>query len=213
MNDSGRIAVMIADDYPVFRSGLRHLLQCDERLEVVGEAANGEETVAVAQRLRPDVLLLDVQMPRLTGTQVLEELAAIPVPSRVLLMTDDMARQQVIRALNSGARGLIPKNAEEPVFLKAIHRVHKGELWVERDVLTEWARSNARGAQASTTLTAREREIVHEILAGSSNQDIAARFAIAEHTVKRHLTNIYDKLGCSTRLELCLFALHHHVLS
>ncbi len=207
-----RIAVMIADDYPVFRNGLRQLLQADDGLQLVGEAADGEQAVALARDLQPNILLLDVHMPKLTGPQALERLAELPVPTKVLLMADGLERQQLIRALHCGARGVIAKNSETHVFLKAIHCVDKGELWVERDVLMDWARSSAGASQSRSRLTARERDIVREILSGSSNRDIAAKFTITEHTVKRHLTNIYDKLGCSTRLELSLFAMHHHLL-
>lgn len=206
------IAVLIADDQPVFRSGLRHLLQVDQQVTVVAEASDGEQAVALARQLQPDVMLLDMQMPKVTGGEALERLAANPVATKILIMADALERQQLIRALDHGARGLIVKNADGAVFLKAIRCVHKGEFWVERDVLTQWAASHAQASRRSFGLTAREREIIREILSGASNREIASKFTIAEHTVKRHLTNVYNKLGCSTRLELCLFAMHHHLL-
>lgn len=206
------ITVIIADGQPVFRSGLRNLLQADDKVKLAGEARDGEQALALARQLKPDALLLDVQMPKLNGMQVLEQLGPLTEATKILLMADAIDRQQLIRALHLGARGLIPKNAEPHVFQKAIRCVHNGELWVERDVLTEWACGSHRASRTKARLTAREREIVEQILAGSSNRDIAAKFAISEHTVKRHLTNIFDKLGCSTRLELSLFAMQHDLL-
>ena len=207
-----QIAVIIADDCPVFRSGLRHLIQGDDDLNLVGETGDGEQAIELARHFQPEVVLLDAQMPKLTATQTMEQLAAMPLQPKILLMSDGMEREHLIRALHSGARGLVTKNAEGPVFLKAIRCVHKGELWVERDILGDWASCRARGNEARFRLTAREREIVGEIMAGSSNREIAAKCFISECTVKRHLTNIYDKLGCSTRLELSLFAMHHELL-
>ncbi len=207
------IAVFIADDCPVFRSGLRHLIQTDHDLTLVGETGDGEQAIELARKIQPEVVLLDAQMPKLTATRALEQLAAIPLDSKILLMSDNMEREHLIRALHSGARGLVAKNADGSVFLKAIRCVHKGELWVERDILGEWASTRVRGNQARFRLTSREREIVGEIMAGSSNREIASKFFISEYTVKRHLTNIYDKLGCSTRLELSLFAMHHELLA
>jgi two-component system, NarL family, nitrate/nitrite response regulator NarL len=203
------IGVIIADHHPVFRDGLRHLVQGDTALKLVAEAADGEQALALTRQLRPDILLLDAQIPKLTATQALEQLAQTPLLVKVLLMSEDMERQQVVRMLHCGARGLILKNSEAPVFTKAIRCVHKGEFWVERDVLTEWARSSAHTSDAKFRLTARELEVIREILSGGSNRDIATKFSISEHTVKRHLTNIYDKVGCSTRLELSMFAMHH----
>jgi two-component system, NarL family, nitrate/nitrite response regulator NarL len=200
------ITVMIADDQPLFRGGLRQLMQADHQLKLVGEAANGEQAVVMAGDLNPDLLLLDLEMPKLNGLQTLERLA--PMTPKVLLMADAFERQQLFRGLNSGARGLITKDVNEAVFLKAIHCVHQGELWVEREALIEWARLSQRASQAKSRLTARERQIVQSILTGSTNREIAAQYAITERTVKRHLTNIFDKFGCSSRLELSLFAMY-----
>jgi two-component system, NarL family, nitrate/nitrite response regulator NarL len=128
-------------------------------------------------------------------------------------MLDTCERSRMVEALHAGARGLLAKNSDHVAFLKAIHCVHKGELWVGGEVLGAWATSTVRRSKPTLQLTSREREIVGQILAGSSNREIAGRFTITEHTVKRHLSNIYEKLGCATRLELCLFAMHNHLFA
>lgn len=208
-----RISILIADDYPVFRGGLRNFLHHDRELDIVGEAGDGEQAITLVDELKPDVLLLDDSMPKLSGTETLQRLNELASTTRVLLMLDSYERPRMVEALHAGARGLLAKSSDQVVFLKAIRCVHKGELWVERDVLGDWATSTVRVSKAKLQLTSRERDIVREILAGSSNRDIASRFTITEHTVKRHLTNIYDKLGCANRLELCLFAMHNHLLA
>lgn len=208
-----QISVMIADAQPVFRRGLRHVLEADPTLNVVGEAADGEGAIALAQQLHPDILLLNQRLPKTTASEIMEQLTAIAPTTKMLLMTDGIERRDLLRALHYGVRGAIDKNAEEPVFLKAIRCVHKGEIWVERDILTEWAQSRVRTSETSVRLTARERDIIREILSGSSNRSMAEKFSISQHTVKRHLTNIFDKTGCSSRLELSLFALHHNLLA
>jgi DNA-binding NarL/FixJ family response regulator len=205
------ISILIADDHPAFRFGLHRILEGDSNLRVVGEAGDGEQALGLVQRLRPDVLLLDVFMPKFDGLEVLQHLTNASDRVHTILVTVGIDRKQMIRALQLGARGVILKDAAPAVYPKAIRCVVQGELWVERDVLSEWARSNTQ--VKGFDLTRRELEIVREILTGSSNKDIAAKFAITEVTVKSHLTNIYEKVGVSSRLELSIFALHHKLVT
>ena len=201
--------IIIADDHTMVRDGLVRLLATERDFEVVGQAGDGETTVAMAQQLQPDVLLLDVNMPKLRGVQVLERLQG-KSNARAILLTATIDRPEMIAALEAGARGLVMKHAASDVLIKSIRCVAKGEYWVDREILADWAQTRGT-TQPTSQLTARERQIVREILSGSANKDIAQAFHLSEGTVKRHLSNIYTKLGVSNRLELALYAMNHNL--
>jgi two-component system nitrate/nitrite response regulator NarL len=213
------VRILIADDHPIFRDGLRRLLEAEPGFQVVGEAADGGQAVALTRRLKPDVLLLDLAMPHVPGMEALRELASTQTPVRILLLAAAVEHGQIIEALQLGARGVVLKEAATEILLKSIRAVMAGQYWVGHESVTDLVRTlreltPAPGEEARRKtygLTGREREIVSAILAGYTNNDIAQRFSISEQTVKHHLSNIFDKLGVSTRLELALFAVHHHL--
>ncbi|PYV18504.1 MAG: DNA-binding response regulator [Acidobacteria bacterium] len=208
--------IVIADDHPIFRDGLRRLLQ-SEGMRVVGEAPNGEEAVKMARQLIPDVLLLDVAMPIKPGLEALRELAEAKTPVRTILLTAAIERTQIVEALQLGARGVVLKESATQMLIKSIQAVLRGEYWVGRESVSDLVQTLRElmppaGAEAKKVkfgLTPRELEIISAIVAGYSNRDIAQKFSISEQTVKHHLTNTFDKLGVSTRLELALFAVNH----
>ncbi len=214
------VRILIADDHPIFRDGLRKLLEAESGFEVVGEAADGEEAVIFARRLKPDILLLDLAMPRYTGQDALKGLAELP-SVRTIVLTAALERDEILNVLQLGARGVVMKESATHVLLKSIRTVMAGQYWVGRDSvasLVQALRDLAVSPSASTKrknfgLTPRELEIVAAIVAGYTNKDIAEKFALSEQTVKHHLTNIFDKLGVSTRLELALFATNHCLVS
>ena len=208
-SQSHRLKIIIADDHTMVRDGLVRLLATERDFEVVGQAGDGETTVAMSQQLQPDVLLLDVNMPKLRGVQVLERLQG-KSNVRAILLTATIDRPEMIAALEAGARGLVMKHAASDVLIKSIRCVAKGEYWVDREILADWAQTRGT-TQPTSQLTARERQIVREILSGSANKDIAQAFHLSEGTVKRHLSNIYTKLGVSNRLELALYAMNHNL--
>ena len=138
-------------------------------------------------------------------------LVLIPIPMvRELAITASIDRAEVIAALEAGARGLVMKHAATDILIKAIRCVRRGEYWVDREILADWAQTRGTVVQ-QPQLTTRERQIVRLILAGSPNRDIAKNFHLSEGTVKRHLSNIYTKLGVANRLELALFAMQHDI--
>ena len=215
------IRILIADDHPIFRDGLRKLLEAEPGLRVVGEASDGAEAVALARQLTPDILLLDLAMPRQPGIEALRELVSTQTPVRTILLTAAIERAQIVEALQLGARGVVLKESATQMLLRSIRTVMAGQYWVGREsvsdlvaTLRELMPSGAeRARQKSFGLTPRELEVVSAIVAGYTNKDIAQKFTISEQTVKHHLTNIFDKLGVSTRLELALFAVNHHLFS
>jgi len=203
------IRVVIADDHPILRQALREILKEQPDLELVAEAANGNDILSLVRETHPDILLLDVAMPGRNGMEVMRQLQGSP--TNVIFFTAGIERQEVMEALTLGLRGLVEKGVPTTVLLKSIRCVAAGEYWIDRKTLTEWA---ARDANTPlSVLTPREREVMAEVVSGATNRTIADKFGISEDTVKRHLTNIYDKLGVSTRLELALFAVNHKLVA
>ena len=207
------IKILIADDLVIFRDGLRKLLDSDDELTVVGEAASGAECIKMLAKLKPDILLLDLRMPDKSGLAVLEEVNFDTVPTRVIVLTAAEDNREVMRAMRLGARGVVLKQSAAEVLLKSIHRVHAGEIWLDNrmtaEVINALSTAGAAPRGGKPLVSNREKEIVQLVVQGFHNKEIGVRLLISEQTVKNHLHNIFDKLGVSDRLELALYAIHH----
>jgi DNA-binding NarL/FixJ family response regulator len=215
-----QIRIVIADDHPVVRIGVKNMLQSDPGLDVIGEASDGDEAITGTLELLPDILLLDLQMPRLPGLEAMRAIMSGSPTVKILLLTSTITTQQIIEALQIGARGIVLKDALADHLTTAIRAVSSGDYWIggKRVVnlvgaLHELMQQAAVPERKTYGLTPRELEVVGCIVEGCSNRDIAKQFSISEETVKRHLSNIFDKTGVSTRLELALFAIAHQLVA
>jgi DNA-binding NarL/FixJ family response regulator len=219
-NGDARIRVVVADDHPVVRFGVRNMLEHDPAFQIVGEAGDGDEAITQTLDLEPDVLLLDVQMPRLPGLEAMRAIMDRSPRVKIIILTSTVSTQQVIEALQIGARGIVLKDSVAADLTTAMRAVLSGDYWIGGErVMNLVAALNDLMKQAAATperktygLTPRELDVVTCIVEGCSNKDVAKQFTISEETVKRHLSNIFDKTGVSTRLELALFAIAHKLV-
>ncbi len=214
MADTRRsIRIAIADDHPIFRDGLKRLLESEPGFTVVAESADGIEATRVVRDIHPDVLLLDIAMPRMGG---LETLATLEVePTHVILLTAAVEPAELLQAVQLGARGVVLKEAATRQLIDGIHRVMEGKYLIGTEVADNLAQAIRYAVPQRPRLyglTAREFEIVAAIVDGQSNRDIAEHLSISLQTVKHHLTSIFDKTGVSTRLELALFAIRQGLI-
>jgi two-component system, NarL family, response regulator LiaR len=203
------IRVLIADDQPVVRQGLRTFLELHDDIEVVGEAEDGERALEAVAALAPDVVLMDLVMPRLDGIAAIERLRERGSAARVIVLTSFLDEDKVLPAVRAGAAGYLLKDAEPAELVRAIRTVDGGEALlhpaVAARVLRELADDGER-AQRHELLTPREREVLALLARGRANKAIAFELGVAEKTVKTHVGNILGKLGLSDRTQAALYA-------
>jgi two-component system nitrate/nitrite response regulator NarL len=213
------IRIVIADDHPIFRDGVKRLLHSEPGFRVIGEAGDGAGAVQVCARLRPDVLLLDMSMPGTGGLEALQQLAAEAPSVRTLMLTAGLDSGSMVAALQLGARGVLLKDSATTLLFESIRSVQTEAYWSgpgAADQMSEMLRrlpDQAPEPPVKATnrysLTPRELEVVIRIVAGESNKEIAEALSLRENTVKHHLSSIFDKLGVFSRLELAIFAMNH----
>jgi len=202
------VRILLADDHAIMREGVKRVLESNPAYTIVGEAKTGREAVRLAATLRPDLLLLDLSMPELTGLEVLERLSPAPDGVKVIVFTASIERGEIARALQLGARGVVLKDAASEVLFSAIEAVLNGQYWLDKGSVSDlvsMASSPAR-ARHPFGLTDRQLEIIAAVVDGLTNREIGAKLSISDETVKHHLTQIFNKTGVSTRLELALLA-------
>jgi len=201
--------VLVVDDHLVVRKGVRALLMDADGIAVVGEAADDLEAVAEARRLEPQVILMDLKLPRLDGVEAIREILAEQPNVGIVVLTGADADEQVLSAVEAGALGYLAKTAERESFLQAIARVARGELWLPprltRKLLSHLKPRPSLGPEEP--LTSRETSVLNLLAKGRTNQQIASELSIAEATVRTHVSHILDKLGASNRVEAALHAL------
>jgi two-component system nitrate/nitrite response regulator NarL len=214
---SNGIRIVIADDHAMVLDGLTRVLHSEPGYRVIGVAGDGLEAIRVTRELQPDVLLLDLAMPRAAGLDVLRALTTPACGARPIVLTAGATREALVAAVELGARGIVLKESPSALLFDSIRCVMADRYWLGHDHVVDLvealrrlrAQMDARPTHKRFNLTSRERQIVAAIVTGESNKEIAEEFSLSEETVKRHLSNIYDKLGVFSRLELAVFALNH----
>jgi len=209
------IKVVVADDHTLFRDGIKKILSLEKDILVVGEAARGDEVIRVTERTKPDVLLLDLKMPKGDVVQTLLDVREKCAATKVLILTAYSEDENILNTAKSGAMGYVLKGIDFPTLLQAIKTVHKGGLWIDKempsaDAFEEIARGQLNEVGEEThndmidMLTKREKEILRLVSEGLTNDEIGKKIFISEKTVKTHLTNIFDKLKVNNRFKAAL---------
>jgi DNA-binding NarL/FixJ family response regulator len=204
------IRLLIVDNHTLFRQGLVSLLQSEPGLQVIGEAAGGEEALKLARELQPDVVLMDVKMPGMDGVEATRRLLEVMPHARVLMLTVSEEEENLFAAIQAGARGYILKNADADELLQAIERVHAGEAMLSPVMTFRLLQALRSGgapiAYSELPLTSREQDVFQLLVQGASNRQIAESLMITENTVKTHVRNILEKLELHSRTEVAAYA-------
>ena len=207
------IKIVIADDHPVVRKGLSLLLSSQDEFEVIGEAANGEEAIAKALELSPEIMLMDLVMPKMDGISATKEILRLKPEIKILILTSFSDANHAIPALEAGALGYLLKENDPEEVIQAISKLVNGEKQIHPKV-TEGLLSALQTQRKPehnllNSLTSREKEVLKEITNGKSNKEIASTLFISEKTVKTHVSNILSKLSLQDRTQAALFAIRH----
>jgi len=200
------IRVATAEDHPVFREGLRKALSMGPDLQLVGEASDGEQALAMVAVEKPDVLVLDLTMPRCDGFGVLQQLPRASPSTRALVLTGHLEREFEVNAVAAGARGFLHKDSSVESILRAVRAVAAGEIWASRTATSTVLRASAPAAEPLDVLTSREREILAFLGRGMMNREIAGKTGLSEKTVASHVASVIAKLGLRGRVEAAMLA-------
>ncbi len=213
---TGPIRVLVVDDHVVVRKGIHALLATEPDVEVVGEAENGREAVAEAERLQPDVILMDLVMPEMDGIEAIRRITTRQPEARILVLTSFAADDKVLPAIKAGALGYLLKDSGPEELVGAIHQVQRGESSlhpaIARKLLQELSRPSDR-PPAPEPLTGREVEVLQLVARGRSNREIAEELTISEATARTHVSNILSKLHLASRTQAVLYALREGLAS
>jgi two-component system, NarL family, response regulator LiaR len=212
MGKSQRTRVLIVDDHAVVRQGLRTFLGMLPDIQIVGEAASGAEALAVHQKCRPDVILMDLVMPEMDGVETTRRIRAAQPDAKIVVLTSFAEEDKIFPAIRAGAAGYLLKDVKPADLAETIRAVARGESRLAPDVtraLMSGIAGAPAGQPATETLTGREAEVLGCLAGGLSNKEIAARLFIAEKTVKTHVSNILAKLGLADRTQAAVYAVKH----
>jgi len=212
-----KIRVLLADDHSMVRQGLKQILELEEDITVVAQASNGAEAVELARQHKPDVILMDINMPGTNGLQAIQELKQDSYPFKIVVLTIHEDREYLFKTLQMGAEGYVLKDAEPSVLVEAIRSVFKGQSYIQpnmtKELVAEFNRItlHEKSKSEENGLTPREIEVLSLIAEGMLNKEIAKRLYISEKTVKNHVSNIFKKINVSDRTQAAIYAFKNNI--
>ena len=209
-----QIKLLLVDDHSLVRQGIKQILELEEDLEVIGQASDGEEAIKKAQELKPDIILLDINMPKLNGINTLRKLKDIDTTTKVIMLTFYEDREYIFETLNLGVNGYILKDAESESLIKAIRDVYNGSSYIHPSIAMEVIKKTENKdnhGEEKSKLTKREYEVLILIAEGLNNRKIADRLYISEKTVKNHVSNIFKKIKVNDRTQAAIYAYRHNI--
>lgn len=209
------ISIVIADDHSMIREGLKQLLELEGDIKVVGEAGDGKQCLEVVRRKKPDVLLLDINMPEMNGLQVLEELKMQKMDVKVLILTIHNEIEYLLKAVDIGIKGYVLKDSESLLLKKAIYQVYKGDMFIQPSLaplLRQSLSKKQRGEKDQNALTKRELQVLKLLAEGMYNREIGEQLFISEKTVKNHVSSIFKKINVTDRTQAAVYAIKNNIV-
>jgi two-component system, NarL family, response regulator DegU len=214
-----KITVLIADDHAMMRQGLKQILELENDITVIAQASNGSEAVKLVREKKPDIVLMDINMPGTNGLQAIKELKFEKNASKIIVLTIHEDREYLFKTIQMGAEGYVLKDAEPPVLIEAIRKVYSGQSYIQSNMTKELVKEfnrvtlHEKDKNDQNNLTAREIEVLELIAEGMINKEIAKHLYISEKTVKNHVSNIFKKLNVSDRTQAAIYAFKHNIKS
>jgi two-component system, NarL family, response regulator DegU len=214
-----KITVLIADDHAMMRQGLKQILELENDITVIAQASNGSEAVKLVREKKPDIVLMDINMPGTNGLQAIKELKFEKNSSKVIVLTIHEDREYLFKTIQMGAEGYVLKDAEPAVLIEAIRKVYSGQSYIQSNMTKELVKEfnrvtlHEKDKNDQNNLTAREIEVLELIAEGMINKEIAKHLYISEKTVKNHVSNIFKKLNVSDRTQAAIYAFKHNIKS
>ncbi len=212
-----KIRILIADDHSMVRQGLKQILELEDDIIVIAQASNGEEAVKLGRAQRPDIILMDINMPGTNGLQAINELKQDKDAPKIIVLTIHEDREYLFKTLQMGVEGYVLKDAEPCVLIEAIRSVYRGQSYIQsnmtKDLVKEFNRitMHEKEKKEENSLTSREIEVLELIAEGMINKEIAKQLYISEKTVKNHVSNIFRKLNVSDRTQAAIYAFKHNI--
>lgn len=212
-----KIKVMIVDDHALIREGLKQILELEDDISVIAQAADGEEAISMAIELNPDIVLLDINMPKLNGIETLRRFKDLGIKTKVIILTIHEDKQYILETLKIGANGYILKDSDADSLIKGIRQVSMGKKYIQPSVedlvkvSPKFDDCHNEGIEKINLLTKREYEVLTLIAEGLNNKDIADKLYISEKTVKNHVSNIFKKLGLNDRVQATIFSYKNNI--
>ncbi|QUH26947.1 response regulator [Serpentinicella alkaliphila] len=209
-----KIRVLLVDDHSLVRQGLKQIIELEEDILVIGQASNGEEALELISKVKPNVILLDINMPKMNGIQTLRRIKDMDKTIKVIMLTFHEDREYLFETINLGANGYVLKDAESASLIKAIRDVNKGGSYIHPNITTEIVKelnNKYKGNDGVDELTRREFEVLSLIAEGQNNKEIANTLFISEKTVKNHVSNIFKKIDVNDRTQAAIYAYRNNV--